>query len=127
MKVIKIILLLLPGIVIGVVIMLYIAGTPNESESKIIAGNMSHSTICSTAGYIIKKRLGNNFRVHSVPCKTRNIGKNKVEINSGYISPLGPTLRYTARGQVYDNTLVISEIKVDGMDNDFIPYNKFQR
>ena len=100
----------------------YILLQPSEPD---LVGDMSESSICATAGYLIKKNKGKNFRVHSVPCSVKKTGISGVEIKSGYISPFGPTLTYTAIGRVSGNTLYLDKIKVDGIDKDFISFKDF--
>ena len=126
MKAFKILIFTIPGLIVGVLIMFYIAGTPSESESKIIAGNMSKSSICTTTGYIIRKNKGKNFDVYSEPCKVRKFKSGKIRIESAYISPIKNTkLRYYAIGSVIGNELTLEKIKVLGIDNDYIPFSEF--
>jgi hypothetical protein len=91
-----------------------------------LAGNMTETSICNTAGYIIRKNLGDSFKTINVKCSARALSGNSVEISSGYISPLGPTLHYTARAVVNGDQLRFEEIKVHGVDDDFIPFRNFR-
>ncbi|WP_432472061.1 hypothetical protein [Amphritea sp. HPY] len=91
-----------------------------------VAGSMSVTTVCSTAGYLIRQRLGREFKTVNEPCRVSSLGGERVEIESGYVSPIGQTrLRYTAIGVVYGNTLRLDEIRVHGVDAAFIPFQNF--
>ncbi len=90
-------------------------------------GKMSISTICSTTGYIIRQNLGTNFKTIGVKCTVAKV-KNKptwVRVRSSYISPLGPTLKYTAFGNITGDALELLKIKVHGIDKKFIPFAEF--
>jgi len=95
-------------------------------KAPAVAGKMDESTVCSTSGYIIRKNLGKAFKTAGISCTVKNIGGNSVEIKSGYTSPLGPTLYYTAIGVVSGNNLKLEKIKVQNIDNDFVPFYKFK-
>lgn len=96
-----------------------------EAEPPL-AGKMTERSICDTSGYIIRQNLGDNFKTINVECSVQKLSGNNVEISSGYTSPLGPTLRYTARGVVNGDRLRLEEIKVHGVDVDFIPFRNFR-
>lgn len=95
-----------------------------EAETKI-AGGMSETTICQTVGYIIKRTLGDKFKPYDIPCSVTTTDGREIEIRSGYESPLGPTLYYTARGIVYNKNLRLTHIKIHGIDEDFITFREF--
>ncbi|MFK4754747.1 hypothetical protein [Oceanobacter antarcticus] len=93
-----------------------------ESEPPIV-GSMSKSSVCSTAGYLIRQELGKNFRTISQKCVVKNTGGDNVEIESGYVSPINPTpFRYTAQGHVRGNNLVLQRIRVHGIDEEYVPF-----
>jgi hypothetical protein len=87
---------------------------------------MSKRTICSTAGLIIRNNLGKKIKTYAESCNVRVFDSNKVEINSGYVSPIdNKRFRYTAIGHVSDNTLIFEKIKVHRGDSVFIPMSDF--
>lgn len=90
-----------------------------------VAGDMSEVSVCQTAGYLIRQRLGDAFKTARVPCSVKNVGGDRVEIRAGYVSPLGPTLHYTAHGQVRGDRLRINTIAVDGVDDKPIDFAGF--
>jgi len=88
-----------------------------------VAGSMSKTSVCNTAGYLIRKELGTGFKTIDQQCSVINTGGNNVEIESGYVSPINPNaLRYTAKGYVRGNTLVLQQIRVHGVDEKFIRF-----
>ena len=124
MKAIKIILVSITAIVMAVIAAGLVFAPPSGPK---ITGGMSEWTLCNGAGYIIKQKLGEKFDVYSPPCSAMNTTANNVEIEGGYISPLGLTLYYTAKGYApKKGTLHLTEIKVHGVDDDFIPFRDFQ-
>lgn len=95
-------------------------GCENEPA---IAGSMSKSTVCSSAGYLLRQELGKKFKTINQKCLVKNTGGDSVEIESGYVSPINPTpFRYTAQGYVRGNNLVLQRIRVHGIDEDFVPF-----
>jgi len=109
----------------NILIVISIAFLASCSQEPPFAGSMSISTICSTAGYIIKNKKGKNFKVHSAPCKVGKYKSGKVRISSGYTSPLGPSFQYKAIGSVIGNTLYIEKIKVLGIDEEYVNFSDF--
>tara|TARA_R110002167_G_C12679888_1_gene651382 strand:+ start:119 stop:466 length:348 start_codon:yes stop_codon:yes gene_type:complete len=99
---------------------LFAFGCENEPP---IAGSMSKSSVCSTAGYLIRQELGSKFKTINQKCVVKNTGGDNVEIESGYVSPINPTpFRYTAQGYVRGDNLVLQRIRVHGIDEEFVPF-----
>jgi hypothetical protein len=95
----------------------------SEPPAPKIAGGMDQKSICQTSGYIIRQKLGDNFKTINISCSAKSTGGNNVEISSGYKSPLGPSFRYTALGVVNGTSLRLEKIRVHGVDEDFVPFN----
>lgn len=92
-----------------------------------VVGDMTSRNICETSGYLIRQQLGNGFRTVHHECHVTSLGGGGVQIDSGYTSPLGPSLRYTARGSVSGRTLTMRDIRVHGVDEDFFPFRELGR
>lgn len=88
------------------------------SEPPIV-GSMTERDICQTAGYLIRKKLGNNMNTADVPCTVTVGGQSSVVINAGYKTPLNSTHYYTAAGSVSGDTLRIIEIRDEGGSVEF--------
>lgn len=113
-------------VIIAIFILLFLAFNGSRNKSVVIAGSMDERSICATAGLIIKQIRGSNVKTSSESCSVINIGSNNVEIESGYLTPINPkSLRYTARGFVRGTTLTIKEIRVHGVDDEFVPISEF--
>lgn len=114
---------LCPIVILATTFLISACSESKPPEPKV-AGSMSQQSICATAGYLIKQQLGSNFKTvkFNSSCKAKAIVGNQIEVTSGYTSPLGPSFRYTARGEVNGNSLRLEKIKVHGHDRDFIPF-----
>ena len=115
-------------IIIGVIflfVFLLFTGGSDKEKSKPLAGNMTHGVICSTAGLIVKRALGDNFTANSSDCVAQSSDGINVEITSSYNTPFNTTMYYTARGAARNGTLRITEISIHGVDSDFIPFSAF--
>lgn len=95
-------------------------------ESPLV-GSMSETNICQTAGYIIRQKLGDNFKTAEMPCKAQNPYGNVVEIEAGYISPIGGGTKrhYSAIGSVTGDRLRIEKIRVHEADDDYVDFKDF--
>lgn len=90
-----------------------------------VAGGMSQTAICSTAGLLIRQTLGENYKTAREECSVKALSDGRVEIESGYQTPFGATMRYTAVGVVDGSKLRLEKIKVHTVDEDFLPFAKF--
>ena len=98
----------------------------NIIHAKPIAGKMDEKAICTQAGFLVKKAMGSKTKVYEWPCSAKSTDGFKVELESGYQTGLMKSpFRYTARGYIKTKSLVISEIRVHGIDSDFIPFCEF--
>ncbi|MFD2112053.1 hypothetical protein [Thiorhodococcus fuscus] len=87
---------------------------------------MTEKEICQAAGYLIRQAAGKAFKTVQVPCSVKSVGENDgVEIRSGYVSPLGPTLHYVAHGSVSGHRLRMETIQVIGVDDKAMPFSQF--
>lgn len=92
------------------------------TQEPPVAGDMSESTVCSTAGYLIRQKLGTNTKTINIPCNVTNTGGNSILIESGYKPPIGTeTIYYTATGIVLGDTLRLQTI-VTSVDDSQEPY-----
>lgn len=110
-------------ILISVLMMPALSGCESEPP---IAGTLTKSSICNTAGLLIRRNLGDNFKTIHADCDVTNTGGENVRIDSSYQTPLGLTLKYTALGRVSGDLLKLEKIKVYGADDDFIPFNEIR-
>ncbi|MBQ4889551.1 hypothetical protein J8L86_06815 [Shewanella sp. MMG014] len=102
--------------------------TSSTRRSSMIEkiGDMDYTSICQTAGYIIREKLTNRFKTINSQCSLKPLGLNQIEIHSGYLSPINLTeIRYIAKGRVNKNTLTLEKIKVIGVDKEFIQMSDF--
>lgn len=120
----KILLYSILAIPAGVIMFAVLAWLVIPSEPAI-AGSMSQTSICQTAGYLIRLKLGKAFKTLNVPCRVETDGTSVI-IHSGYISPLNnATLSYTASGYVVLDKLTLVKIKVHGIDDVFKEFSEF--
>jgi hypothetical protein len=72
---------------------------------------MSETTVCQTAGYLIRQQLGKATKTTDIPCTVTNTGGDNVLIESGYNPPIGTsTIYYTATGVVLGDRLRLQTI-----------------
>ena len=92
-------------------------------NSPKVAGNMSRVSICNTSGYLIRQQLGNNVKTAGQPCSVESKDGFNVQVRSRYQTPINSVvLKYTAKGFVKGSSLTLREIKVHGIDQEFIPF-----
>ncbi|MFN4056393.1 MAG: hypothetical protein ACK4GU_16155 [Alishewanella aestuarii] len=97
-----------------------------SDSSPVVAGKMTENSICSTAGYLIRKNLGEHIKTAGERCTVTALSKQYVEINSGYKSPLREApFRYTAIGYVNGDKLKLNQIQVHGIDDKLIRFEDF--
>ncbi len=112
-----------------------LAACGDPPERNYLVERMTESTVCSTSNLIVKNRLeaayGGSYRSAHIDCSARALGGNRVEISGGY-EPRGagnnPGLsarNYVARGVVNGSSLRLEEIRVRGVDDDFMPIHQF--
>lgn len=103
---------------------LLLAGCTQEPP---VAGSMSVTTVCQTAGYLIRQKLGNATKTNDMPCEVTNTGGSNVLIESSYKPAIGnETIDYTATGVVLDDRLRLLTIttSVDETSAPY-PFNQF--
>ena len=84
---------------------------------------MSRVSICNTSGYLIRQQLGNNVKTAGQPCSVESKDGFNVQVRSRYQTPINSVvLKYTAKGFVKGSSLTLREIKVHGIDQEFIPF-----
>lgn len=92
-------------------------------NSPIVAGVMTNDSICNTAGFLIRKELGQNVKTAGLQCKASSDDGVNVLIKSHYRTPINSqVLKYTAKGFVKGDTLTLKAIKVHGIDDNFQPF-----
>lgn len=96
-----------------------------QQSEPYVTGKMTQSSICSTAGLIIRNNLGKNYKTTRVECTVQSVSPSTVMIDSGYTTPFGSTLRYTALGVVTDDSLKLEKIMIHGVDEAMIPFRDF--
>lgn len=94
-------------------------------EGHDLSTDMALHEICQIAGKIIKSKMVGHYKVNQRPCSIRNRGENHIEIVGNYSSAENSLFQYTARGTLNDRLLLIDEIKLDGINKDFIPFHTF--
>lgn len=96
-----------------------------EPPRKYVAGQMTESDICGAAGLIVKRRLVEGFLTHQQECTVLAREGSEVTVISGYQSPTNAVRMYRAKGYVNGTTLHLREIRVDGVDDEYIPISSF--
>ncbi len=102
-------------------------GGCGQQKPPPIAGGLTKSEVCHRAAVSVKgqlAQLGTNFSTDGVHCNVNSTGVDAVEIWSGYVTPFGTTMTYTAQAVVRDGGLIIETIHVHG-ERSPIPFQDF--
>lgn len=94
-----------------------------DPPAPIVAGELTADNVCSTVGLLIRQKFGSNIKTAQARCHVTKLDPFDFKIESGYQSPLKQAeIRYIGLGSIYKNTVILSEIKVLGVDQDFVPF-----